>query len=81
MEIQLIDIISNGGAFALSVFLVVYVMRSAADREKQSATMLMNYADRLEKLTLEMVKLTDTLERIERRIPLNHNPREINYEP
>lgn len=68
-ETQLISVISNGGAFALAVFLVVYVMRENSKREDRQTAMLDKYAERLEELCARIGEMAQTLEMMERRMP------------
>ncbi len=68
-ETQLVNLIADGGAFALCVFLVIFVMNQNAKREERSAAMLEKYAERIEALTAKIGEMTQALEQIERRIP------------
>jgi hypothetical protein len=61
-NIELINVIANGGAFALAAFLVIYVMRENSKREERTFALLDKYAS-------ELGKLSVTLELIESKIP------------
>jgi hypothetical protein len=71
-EAQLINIIADGGAFALCAFLVTYVMQQNAKREERFATLQEKYAERFEEIVARMGEMAQTLELIERRIPTSH---------
>lgn len=68
-EAQLIDIVANGGAFALATFLVVYVMRESSKREVRANDLLEKYAARIEDVCTQMKLMNQRLETIEDRMP------------
>ncbi len=68
-ETTLINLITDGGAFALAVFLVVYVMRESAKREARASDLLEKYAARMEDLCTQLKLVGQRLESIEDRLP------------
>jgi hypothetical protein len=60
---DLLNVIADGGSFALCVFLVIYVMRESSKREDRLMAMLDKYSEKIG-------QMAKALELIESKIPM-----------
>jgi hypothetical protein len=70
-ELQLITALSNGGAFALLAYVILWVMKENSKREERLMTVIEKYTEKMQIMGANIKDVGSTLELIERRIPAN----------